>query len=291
MVSSNSFEYNKEVFHYLDFGGKGPLAHFSHATGLCAGLYQPFFARLTDSMRILAMDDRGHGRTIAEARPENLKNWDPFTQDLERFLESQGEPVIAMGHSRGAVVSLMLAVKRPDLIKALALTDPTLIPWRLNLFLDFVQRTGLERLIPIAAIAAKRKSHWPDRETLLNSYKDRLPFSRWEEGFLESYIDWGFKEKEDGAMVLACDPAWESACFSSCPVNVWKYVSRLKVPTLVIYGDGSDVFTRSSASRFKKNAPAAKLIKLEDTSHFVPMERPERAAELIRGFLMDLNLT
>jgi hypothetical protein len=28
-------------FHFIDWGGDGPLAHFSHATGLCAGHFVP----------------------------------------------------------------------------------------------------------------------------------------------------------------------------------------------------------------------------------------------------------
>jgi pimeloyl-ACP methyl ester carboxylesterase len=33
-----------------------------------------------------------------------------------------------MGHSRGATASLLLAGKRPDLIRALVLIDPTILP-------------------------------------------------------------------------------------------------------------------------------------------------------------------
>ena len=33
-------------FHFIDWGGAGPPAHFSHATGLCAGAYTPLAERL-----------------------------------------------------------------------------------------------------------------------------------------------------------------------------------------------------------------------------------------------------
>ena len=33
-------------FHYIDWGGSGPMAHFAHATGLCAGVYTPLANRL-----------------------------------------------------------------------------------------------------------------------------------------------------------------------------------------------------------------------------------------------------
>jgi pimeloyl-ACP methyl ester carboxylesterase len=104
-------------FHFIDWGGEGPLAHFSHATGLCAGTYAPLAERLRAHLRVVGMDDRGHGRTRAPADLHKLKNWDIFVDDLESFLENLGEPVIAMGHSLGAAVSLLLAVKRPELIR------------------------------------------------------------------------------------------------------------------------------------------------------------------------------
>jgi pimeloyl-ACP methyl ester carboxylesterase len=114
-------------FHYIDWGGSGPAAHFAHATGFCAEAYTPLADRLNARMRVLGMDDRGHGRTRVSADPRNLKGWDVFVEDQEKFFEHLCEPVIAMGHSRGGVASLLLAVKRPDLIRALILLDPTIL--------------------------------------------------------------------------------------------------------------------------------------------------------------------
>jgi hypothetical protein len=74
-------------FHFIDWGGSGPLAHFSHATGLCAGTYTPLAQRLNSHLRVLGMDDRGHGMTKAPANPHKLKNWDIFVKDLEPFFD------------------------------------------------------------------------------------------------------------------------------------------------------------------------------------------------------------
>jgi pimeloyl-ACP methyl ester carboxylesterase len=143
-------------FHYIDWGGNGPVAHFAHATGLCAGAYRLLAQRLKPHLKILGRDDRGHGRTQAPADPQMLRNWDIFVDDLERFIESLGKPVIAMGHSRGATVSLLLAVKRPDLIRALVLIDPTILPFSWMWWWYVFKLTGLTRFVPIVATAAKR---------------------------------------------------------------------------------------------------------------------------------------
>lgn len=277
-------------FHFIEWRGSGPLAHFSHATGFCAGTYGPLAERLQNRLRVTAMDDRGHGRTTAPADAARLNGWDVFERDLERFFEYLGAPVIAMGHSLGAVASLALAVKRPDLIRALVLIDPTILPlswkwpWRL------AKGAGFSKHVPIAARAARRKSEWPDRRTLLSVYRRKSPFNRWREGFLESYVADGAFETPGGTVRLSCRPAWESRCFAVCPHDVWRLLPDLRRPTLVLYGADSDTFLRPAVKRFREKVPEAVFKGFEGTSHFVPMERPEESAEAILSFLQDRSL-
>jgi pimeloyl-ACP methyl ester carboxylesterase len=274
-------------FHYIDWGGSGSLAHFSHATGLCAGAYSPLAKRLTSHMRILGMDDRGHGQTRAPANPRKIKNWDIFVEDLERFFENFGAPVIAMGHSRGATVSLLLAVKRPELIRALVLIDPTILPFSWMWWWYLAKLAGLARLVPIVATAAKRKRVWPDRASILEAYQRKAVFQTWQDGFLEGYIRDGTEKTSQGTIQLCCHPSWESRSFAACPHDIWRYIPRLQQPALVIYGAASDTFLAPAAKRFKAKVPAAALKCFEGTGHFVPMERPDETAGAIIDFLKD----
>ncbi len=98
---SKIFESDKGDFHYYNWGGEGPLVHIAHATGLCAGAYAEMAAKLKPYMNVLGIDFRGHGRTVVPADPYRLKNWNIFYNDMERFLEHLGQPVIAIGHSLG----------------------------------------------------------------------------------------------------------------------------------------------------------------------------------------------
>jgi pimeloyl-ACP methyl ester carboxylesterase len=231
------------------------------------------------------MDDRGHGQTRAPADPQTLKNWDIFVGDLERFVESLGKPVIAMGHSRGATVSLMLAVKRPDLIRALVLIDPTILPFSWMWWWYLAKLTGLTRFVPIVAKAAKRKNVWPDRDSILQAYRGKAVFQSWLNGFLEAYIREGTVNSDDGKIRLSCHPSWESRCFAVCPHDIWRCIPRLQKPALVVYGAESDTFLRSAAKRFKANVPGAVLRRFKETGHFVPMEWPAETVEAIVDFL------
>ncbi|MGD9172562.1 MAG: alpha/beta hydrolase [Desulfobacterales bacterium] len=279
------FEGKDGSFHYIDWGGSGPVAHFAHATGLCAGTYTPLADRLRTHLKILGMDDRGHGRTRAPADPKRLKNWDIFVDDLERFIESLDKPVIAMGHSRGATVSLLLAVKRPDLIRALVLIDPTILPFSWMWWWYVFKLTGLTRFVPIVATAARRKRVWPDRAGILQAYQRKAVFQTWQDGFLEAYVQDGTEKTGDGKIRLSCHPCWESKCFAVCPHDIWRTIPLLSKPALIVYGAESDTFLASAAKRFRAKVPGTAFWLFEETGHFVPMERPDETAKVILDFL------
>ena len=271
--------------HFINWGGNGPPAHLSHATGLCAGTYTPLAKILGSELNVYGMDDRGHGKTNMPADPAKLSDWNLFADDLELFLNHIGQPVIAMGHSRGAVASLLLAVKRPDLIRALVLIDPTILPYSWMWWWYLAKKSGLARRLPIVATAAKRRNAWPDLENMLTSYRAKKVFSSWQPEFLEAYITHGTKKSSNGGIRLCCDPAWESKCFAVCPHDIWGYIPRLKLPVLIIYGAGSDTFLAPAARRFQSLVPHANLVCFEKCSHFVPMEEPGATARAIVDFL------
>ena len=277
-------------FNYIDWGGSGPLTHFSHATGFCAGTYTPIAEKLCHRLRVLGMDDRGHGRTTEEADPRNLENWDVFAEDLTQFFKHLREPVIAIGHSRGAAASLLLAVKRPDMIRALILIDPTILPFSWMWWWYLAKKTGFARRVPIAARAARRNPFWPDTETLLNTYKEKQPFRSWERGFLEGYIEDGTAPSDNGGIRLCCTPEWESRCFAVCSHDIWRYIPQIRQPVLVLYGAASDTFLAPAVKRFQVKARHAVVRCFDRTSHFVPMERPDDTVEAIFTFLQEKGL-
>lgn len=290
MAEEHYFEGSGGRFHYLDWGGSGPLLHMAHATGYCAGVYAPLAERLKPGLRVVGMDDRGHGQTTVPADPRKLRNWNIFRDDLAGFFRSRNEPVIALGHSRGGTASLLLAAQYPELVRALILIDPTILPFSWMWWWFLAKKVGLARFVPIAYRAAKRRKVWPDRQTIIRSYRGKVSMKRWDEAFLKAYVEEGTRETTDGRITWRCDPAWEARCFATCPHDVWHFVPRVRCPTLVIYGLDSDTFLKPAAERFKRMLPAAELIGMADTSHFVPMERPEETADTILRFLQDCKI-
>jgi pimeloyl-ACP methyl ester carboxylesterase len=278
-------EIGEERFYYRVWGDRGPVLHFAHATGFNGATYGPLAEMWKRDFRVFALDQRGHGKTSAHADPASLRDWKIFRDDLEAFFQALGGEVIAAGHSMGAVASMLLAVKRPDLVKALILIDPTILPYSWMWWWYLAKKTGLARFVPIAYRAARRNPVWPDRETILNIYRRKGSFSLWEKGFLETYVEGGTVDDPSGGVRLACSPAWEARIFATCPHDIWRYVPLVRQPVLVIYGGKSDTFLPSAARRFKKLSPDAEMVCLQGCGHFVPMERPLEAALGIERFL------
>src|SRR5690606_26179862 len=118
-------------FSYLHRPAEGaPRARvcFAHATGFHAGTYRSLLARLHPSIEVFALDQRGHGRTRAEADPKKLRSWDPYRDDLVAFLDAMGGEFVLVGHSMGGIVSLGAEAARPAKVRAVVLVEPVMIP-------------------------------------------------------------------------------------------------------------------------------------------------------------------
>ena len=102
--------------------GSGPLTFvFQHGLGGAAG--QPAEVLPDDpGVRFATLECRGHGQS--EAGDPARFSISQFADDLAEVIERGGVPVILGGISMGAAIALRLAVRRPDLVRALVLARP-----------------------------------------------------------------------------------------------------------------------------------------------------------------------
>ncbi len=280
----------EDSFYYTNWQGKGPLTHIAHATGLCAGAYSSFVQRLVHRLDMIGLDFRGHGRTKAKADPSKLKNWNVFHDDFEAFLNHIDQPVIAIGHSLGGTVTLKLAACKPEPFKALILIEPGIMPPMWRPFVYMVQKTGLSGHVPFVTRATGRKNHWSDRQSAWDCFHGKGPFRQWKNDFLKEYVREGLCQSTNSSVQLSCDPAWEGRCLAMAPYDIWRYVGKITIPTLVLYGKQSTTFLPSVVRRIQRLIPDAVIKGFEETGHFVPMERPDETAKAIFHFLEEKGL-
>ena len=175
----------------------------------------------------------------------------------------------------GGCASVMAASIRPDLVAGLVLADPVIVPRSARVLARMMFRN--QGGFALAVNAAKRRADWPDAETVKKAYTGRGAFRTWQDGFLEAYVDGGVRPLNgdgENTVTLACAPAWEAANFNDQRHNSTGPARRLKVPfTLMVAESGST--TRSVLSFRMARAPK-KIEVIAGSSHFLPMEFPDR---------------
>lgn len=124
-LEERSFDTGSVVLHYVEGGGGGaPPLLLLHGGAWCWQEFLPLVPVLGTRRRIHAMDLRGHGRS--GHTPGHYRIVD-FADDVATFLERRiGEPAVIQGHSLGAVVAIVVAVRHPEMVKALILEEPAL---------------------------------------------------------------------------------------------------------------------------------------------------------------------
>src|SRR3954451_16185284 len=115
-------------------------ALFVHGLGGSSHNWTDFAAVLRDHLAIEAIDLPGHGRS----GPGRRYSVDRHAQVVIRYLEVSGRgPVHLVGNSMGGAVVVVVAAKRPDLVRTLTLISPAVPDNRLRAFpLKNDPRTG-----------------------------------------------------------------------------------------------------------------------------------------------------
>ena len=107
----------------LDFGGEGPGVLLLHGLAGTAREWDETAAWLTEAHRVVALDQRGHGRS--ERRPGDVTPA-AFVADALAAVESLGlAPSILVGQSLGGLIAFLAASERPDLVSALIVVEAT----------------------------------------------------------------------------------------------------------------------------------------------------------------------
>jgi len=262
-----------------DFGGQGPVIHLAHANGFPPGTYRPLAESLTARYQVVALPARPlwHG-----SRPESAPTWHPMAGDLVDGLDQLGfSGVVGVGHSLGGVLTLIGAVRRPDIFRAVVLIDPVILPPGWLRVVRALRLLRLDQRLPLVQGALHRRRTWPNRRACYEQYRAKPFFATWPDGSLWAYVEAGTRERSDGQVELVYPPEWEAHIFATTPIDVWQFVPRLRVPALVIRGERSATFRPASMARMERLLPEARFAVVPKAGHLVPMERPARVAQLI----------
>ncbi|MGH6998587.1 MAG: alpha/beta fold hydrolase, partial [Phenylobacterium sp.] len=196
----------------LDFGDPGRPVDivFVHANGFNARTYRTILAPLAEELRILAVDQRGHGRSTLPAETVGRTSWNGLRDDLLALLQTLDiRDVVLAGHSMGGTACVLAQALAADRVRRVTLFDPVVMPAAGPIDPEQLSNS------PLVQGALRRRSVFPDKAAVVSAYTGRGAFRTWNGAMLADYVADGFRERDDGQVELSCAPEWEASNFAS----------------------------------------------------------------------------
>ncbi len=265
--------------HARTLGGSGPRVVFVHGLFGQGKNWTTIAKGLSDRHRVTLLDLPNHGRSPWTDRVDYLDMAELVAAELASF----GEPVTLVGHSMGGKVAMTLALRRPELLRALVVVDIAPVEYPLQ-----GGRTDDEdeEASPFGAFIVAMKAMdlggLQTRDDADAALRAAVP-SRMVRGFLlQSLVreaaggGWRWRlnldllERDLGELRRFPDPP-AGATFDG--------------PVLWIGGANSHYVLPRDRERMDELFPSTRLVKVKNAGHWVHSEQPEVFLETLRLFL------
>ncbi|KOU08653.1 2-hydroxy-6-ketonona-2,4-dienedioic acid hydrolase [Streptomyces sp. NRRL F-2295] len=259
--------------------GDGPPVLLLHGGGPGASGVSNYARNITElakEYRVIVPDLPGYGRST-----KGIDGSDPFghlADGIRGLLDGLGlEKAHLVGNSYGGACALRLALDTPNRVDRMVLMGPGGI--------------GTTRSLPT-----------PGLNSLLNYYTGDGPSRRKLEKFIRDYLVFNAADVPDAAIDERYRASIDPEVIASPPLRrpsgpnalrtVWKMdftrdarLSRLPVPTLVLWGAQDRVNRPSGGPMLAERMPNCDLYLVANTGHWVQFERAELFNRLCADFL------
>jgi pimeloyl-ACP methyl ester carboxylesterase len=276
----------------LDLGGRGPLVHLAPANGFPPATYLPALTPILPRHRVVCLPPRAMWFPTPPV-PDAPGEWDGLADDLLAGIEAHGlPPLLAIGHSFGAVATVIAAARAPARFRALALLDPTIfIPPVLDQIREQKRRGELASR-PLAQGARKRRDRFESAQEAFAYWREKALFRDWSDDAVRRYAAAMLRPAPDGGFTLSWSPLWEAWYYESIHTETWSALARLPdtLPILVIGGERSDTFLPEARALLAGALPRGTHRVLPGHGHLFPHSAPEETGRMLSEWLSGLAL-
>jgi pimeloyl-ACP methyl ester carboxylesterase len=241
--------------------GEGPPLVLVHGAPADGRLWQPQLAALADEFTVVAWDEPGAGRSSDLPVGFGLAD---YANCLAALIEARSlGPAHVAGLSWGGTVALELYRRHPGLVATLILAD-TYAGWKGSLPVEEVQArvAGVRRTL---AAPAEEFDPTPPGLFAGDPPPEFVP--------LLNEIFAAVRRESLRTLLLVMPEADQR-----------DLLSRVAVPTLLIWGELDARSPLSVARHFDQAIPDTKLVVIPGAGHLSNLERPERFNEAMREF-------
>ena len=260
--------------HAVDWPGTSPAIVLIHPNRTINRVWDHVVAASRLPHRFLAPGLRGHGASDHPSHGYRLIN---HRDDLVDFIETLGVgPVFLVGQATGAMLALMIARYRPDLVRAVVAANPALaIPPAIN---DLVQSQ------------VRAQASFTSRDEA----RMALPFSsRWAPAIVEHYLDHALEPiSSDAAGGTGGAYRWRyhAAGVGECEADLvldHSAAIRTERPVLVFGGAEATVLPATIVDRVCALLPDHQREVLPAADHRLSQDNPAGFAALMDRFFLE----
>lgn len=253
------------------------LINFAHANGFPAASYNAMFSQLAPNTKVIAKPKYAHSQRFPVS-----KDWQMQAEELIDYVKANADqPVYAVGHSFGGVISYMAACQQPSLFKGLIMLEPPLVTGITRRCLKMVRYTPLFNRFTPAKQARTRCISWPLDTDLVAYFSRKALFKNMHLTCIQDYVSSAI-EQTDKQFSLSFSHNVEADIFNNVPLNINQFYGKLAVPGLLVTAQNSRVCKPALINPFLKHNHLTHSQALE-CGHMFPLEKPQWTAELIHN--------
>ena len=276
----------KSEIPFHNFGGDGETIHFAHANGYPPESYRQLLSPLTNDYKVIAMLKRP---LWDNSDYNEIKNWHQLADDMIQFFDEQSlKGVVGVGHSLGAIVSVLAAVKRPDLFKKLILIEPVIFPKLMTAVNHLMPMSLRKKYVPVAKVALKRRDHWSTEQEIFDSYRKKKIFALMTDVSIWDWIKAGTVPDKKGGVTLRFTKQWEAHIYATV-TNVLNALDKLTVPFYIMRGEKTNVISDKMWTKLNRKYITESLIEYKNATHLLPLELQEVVANDILRIIKSKN--
>jgi 3-oxoadipate enol-lactonase len=258
-------QFNDLVMYFEDEGPtSAPAVVFANALGTDLRIWNGVTAQIHTDLRVLRYDLRGHGLSEAPVAPYTL---DDHAGDLAALMDARGiRAALIVGLSVGGMIAMALAKRRPDLARALVLSNTA---HKMGTREMWDARISAVRQGGMAAIAEAALQRWFAVE-----FPARLP------------VDFvGYRNM----LIRTPVEGYVGTCATVRDADLTGVAGKLALPSLCLAG-AEDVGTPPDLMRsLAALLPEASFAIIPCTGHLPCIEQPDIMARYISAFAKEAS--
>jgi pimeloyl-ACP methyl ester carboxylesterase len=261
---------------YFRKSGKGPPVVILHGLYGSSDNWMTIARMLEKEFELFIPDQRNHGKS-----PHSKEfNYTLLTQDVvDFFSQQQITKAVIIGHSMGGKVAMHVARKFPELVSSLILVD--IAPK--NYYSDLNE----ESLAHVSILEALQKLYLPSITS--RDEADHLLSYDLKDEKLRSFLLKNLKRTGDRKFEWLLNLHAIKENFSEISegflASDWDNIQIEGFPVLFIKGEKSNYISKEDIPVIKRIFPAADLIEIPETGHWLHAEKPAEFAKTVNDFI------